>query len=487
MTSLTSDLVKTQAFVDGQWIPAADGLTFAVDDPATLQPIAHVADLNAADAERAVIAADKAWRSWRQVSTGKRAELLLEWRRLILAHADEIVQIICAEQGKPTADARYEIGHAASFIEWYAEEGKRAYGDIIPSPNPNEQLLVTRESIGVCAAITPWNLPFAMVARKVAPALAAGCTMIIKPAEQTPLSALAMAALAERAGIPAGVLQVVPSCEHLREVGQVLTTHPLVRKVTFTGSTEVGKILMRQAASTVKKVSLELGGNSPFIVFDDADLEQAVAGAMAAKFRNSGQTCLCANRIFVQAGIYDRFAEKLTAAVRTLKVGPSSPDVQIGPLIDEPTVLKVLEHIADAAGKGGTVAVGGKRIRGDARFVEPTVITHAQTSMRLFREETFGPVAPLFKFDTEADVISMANDCDYGLAAYLYSNDLSRVWRMTGALEFGAIGVNTGAISNAVAPFGGMKESGIGREGSKYGLEEYMEMKYVCMAIKPSA
>jgi len=399
----------------------------------------------------------------------------------MLANQEDLARIMTAEQGKPLAESRTEIAYAASFIEWFAEEGKRIAGDVIPAPQTTQRLIVTREPIGVCAAITPWNFPAAMITRKAGAALAAGCTMVIKPASQTPLSALALMVLAERAGIPAGVLSVITGAAG--DVGTELATHPLVRKLTFTGSTEVGRILMGQTAATIKKVSMELGGNAPFIVFDDADLDAAVEGALLSKYRNAGQTCVCSNRIYVQAGVYEAFATKFVAAVEKLTVGDGSADgVKIGPLIDSKAVAKIEEHIHDALAKGGHLLTGGKRHALGGNFFEPTIVANATADMLVAKEETFGPLAPLFRFETEAEVIAMANDTEFGLASYFYSREIGRVWRVSGALEYGMVGVNTGLISNEVAPFGGVKQSGIGREGSKLGIEDYLVVKYTCMA-----
>ena len=476
-------LLKSQAFLGGQWVSADHGATFPVTNPANGEVVGHVPSLGVAETRRAIEHADAARGAWRAKTARDRAAILRRWFDLMLQNADDLGAIMTAEQGKPLGEARGEVLYGAAFLEWFAEEGKRVYGDTIPSQSADRRILVTKEPIGVCAAITPWNFPSAMIARKAAPALAAGCPMIVKPAEQTPLSALAMAALAERAGVPAGVLQVVTAdLEHTPAVGLELTTHPLVRKVTFTGSTEVGRILMRQSASTVKKLSLELGGNAPFIVFEDADLDAAVEGAMVSKYRNAGQTCVCANRLFVHTRIYDAFAERLAVAVRRLRVGAGTEaGITTGPLIDRAALEKVEGHVADAEAKGATALVGGRRHGLGGTFYEPTVLTGVTPDMRLFREEIFGPVAPLFRFETDAEVVAMANDTEYGLAAYFFSRDVGRCFRVAEALEYGMVCINTGMLSTEVAPFGGVKQSGFGREGSKYGIDEYLSLKYVCL------
>ena len=474
------ELLRSQAYVNGKWEGADGGATFAVRNPADGAGIARVPDMGAAETRRAVEAAAAAWGPWRARTAKERAAILRRWFELLLRHQEDLALIMTSEQGKPLAEARGEIAYAASFIEWFAEEGKRVYGDTIPQPQPDRRLIVLKEPVGVCAAITPWNFPAAMVTRKVAPALAAGCTLVLKPAEQTPLSALALAELASRAGLPPGVLNVVTG--RPEAIGAELTSNPLVRKLTFTGSTEVGRLLMRQCADTVKKISLELGGNAPFIVFDDADLDAAAEGALTSKYRNAGQTCVCANRILVQDGVYDAFAAKLRERVLSLKVGRGTDaGVTQGPLIDQQALAKVEEHIADALAKGAQVAAGGRRHALGGTFFEPTILTGVTPAMKLAREETFGPVAPLFRFRTEAEAIALANDTEYGLAAYFYSRDVGRVWRVAEALEYGIVGINSGIISNEVAPFGGMKQSGIGREGSKYGIEEFLEIKYLCL------
>ncbi len=478
---IDSGLLKPFGLIDGRWVGADDGATFPVQDPATGTVIAEVPAMGAAETTRAVESCNAAWPAWRALAAKQRAALLRRWYDLILANADAIAAILVAEQGKPMAEARGEIVYGASFIEWFAEEGKRISGEIPEAPSTDRRIVVLRQPIGVCAAITPWNFPAAMITRKAAPALAAGCTMVLKPAEQTPLTALALAELALRAGIPPGVFNVVTApADRAAAVGGVMTGHPLVRKVSFTGSTEVGRILMRQSAETIKKLSLELGGNAPFIVFDDADLDAAVEGAIASKYRNAGQTCVCANRLYVQAGVYDAFAGKLAARARSLKVGRGTePGVEQGPLIDEAAVKKVEEHIADALEKGARLLLGGKRLHG--RFFEPTVLTGVTQAMKVAREETFGPVAPLFSFEREEEVIAAANATEFGLASYFYANDIRRIWRVMEALEYGIVGVNTGIVSNEVGPFGGVKQSGLGREGSVHGIDDYLEFKYVCL------
>jgi succinate-semialdehyde dehydrogenase/glutarate-semialdehyde dehydrogenase len=478
-------LLRDRAYIAGAWTAADDGAVFTVRDPASGEALAAVPDMGALETRRAIEAANEAWPSWRALTAKKRAAIMRRWFESMLEHADDLAAIMTAEQGKPLTEARGEVVYGASFVEWFAEEGKRAYGDIVPSPDGKTRIVVLKQPIGVCAAITPWNFPIAMITRKVSPALAAGCPVVVKPAEQTPLCALALAELASRAGFPPGVFNVVTaSAESAARVGAELSANPSVRKLSFTGSTEVGRLLMAQSAPTVKKVSLELGGNAPFIVFDDADIDAAVAGAMASKYRNSGQTCVCANRLFVQERVYESFAAKLADKVATLKVGAGAEEgVTQGPLIDQQALTKVEAHIADALGKGARILVGGKRHALGGTFFEPTVLADVTADMRCAREETFGPVAPLFKFTDEAEVVQLANATEYGLAGYFYSRDLSRVWRVAEALEYGMIGVNTGIISNEVAPFGGVKQSGIGREGSKYGIEDYLEIKYVCMAV----
>ncbi|MBX5440196.1 MAG: NAD-dependent succinate-semialdehyde dehydrogenase [Solirubrobacteraceae bacterium] len=473
-------LLREQLLVNGEWVDGEHGERDPVLDPATGEQIASVARGTRADARRAIEAADAAQREWARLNAKRRSQLLRAWHDLIVANADDLAAILTAEQGKPLAEARGEILYGAGFIEWYAEEAKRAYGEVTPSPFDDRRLLTIKKPVGVCAAITPWNFPMGMIARKAAPALAAGCTMVVKPAPATPLSALAMGELALRAGIPAGVLSVV--CGPAEEVGHELATSPLVRKITFTGSTGVGRLLMRQAADTVKRVSLELGGNAPFIVFDDADLDAAVAGAIASKFRNAGQTCVCANRVLVQAGIHDAFVERFAAATAALRVGHGFEEgVEQGPLIDERALAKVIDHIEDAVAQGAEVVTGGKPHERGGTFFEPTVLTGARPGMKIAVEETFGPVAPVFRFETEEEAIELANATESGLAAYFYTRDLGRMWRVGEALEFGVVGVNTGIFSYEGAPFGGVKQSGLGREGSRHGLDDYMELTYLCV------
>jgi len=475
-----ASLLRQQAYVNGVWCDADNGETTPVTNPATGAVIGTVPKMGAEETRRAIAAANAAWPAWRKKTAKERSLILRKWNDLMLANVDDLGLIMTAEQGKPLAEAKGEIAYAASFIEWFAEEGKRLYGDTIPSPSPASRIVVTKEPIGVCAAITPWNFPAAMITRKVGPALAAGCPMVLRPADLTPFSALALAVLAERAGVPAGVFSVVTGRSSV--IGAEMTSNPIVRKLTFTGSTPVGRLLMEQCAPTIKKLSLELGGNAPFIVFDDADLDAAVEGALASKYRNAGQTCVCANRLYVQDGVYDRFAEKLVAAVAKLKVGNGQDDgVTQGPMIEEKAVLKVEEHVADALAKGGRVLLGGKRHALGHSFFEPTVIADVTSDMLVAREETFGPMAPLFRFKTDDEVLALANDTEFGLAAYFYSRDIGRVWRIAEGLETGMVGVNTGLISNEVAPFGGVKQSGLGREGSKYGIEDYLVTKYICM------
>ena len=474
-------LLRTEAYIDGQWIQADAGMRFAVSNPADGAVIASVPDLGAAETRRAIAAAEAALPAWRARTAKERAAVLRRWFELIMAHQEDLAVLMTAEQGKPLAEARGEVAYGASFIEWFAEEGKRVYGDVIPGHAADKRIVVVKQAIGVVAAITPWNFPIAMITRKAGPALAAGCTIVIKPAEDTPLCALALAELAERAGVPRGVLNVVTS-NRAAEVGGELTANPAVRKLSFTGSTEVGKLLMAQCAGTVKKVALELGGNAPFIVFDDADLDAAVAGAMASKYRNAGQTCVCANRLLVQDAVHDAFAAKLAEAVAKLKVGPGlSGEVQQGPLINQDAVAKVEELLGDAVEKGAKIVCGGKRHALGGTFFEPTILTGVTPAMRVAREEIFGPVAPLFRFHTEEEAIRMANDTEFGLAAYFYARDIARVWRVAEGLEYGIVGINEGIISTEVAPFGGVKASGIGREGSKYGIDDFVEIKYLCM------
>ena len=478
-----SRLLRDQAFVNGAWLGAV--ATFPIADPATGEVLARVPDLGAAETRRAIEAANTAWPAWRGLTAKQRGTILRKWFDLVLANADDLALLMTREQGKPLAEAKGEIVYGASFIEWFAEEGKRIYGDVIPSPAADRRLVVLKQPVGVCAAITPWNFPNAMITRKVAPALAAGCTVVVKPAEQTPLSALALAELAQRAGFPPGVFNVVTGSERAAPIiGAELTSNPTVRKLSFTGSTEVGRLLMAQCAPTVKKLSLELGGNAPFIVFDDADLDAAIEGAMMSKYRNAGQTCVCANRLLVQDGIYDAFAARLAARVAALKVGAGTEaGVTQGPLIDAAGLAKVEAMVADALAKGARVLTGGKRHERGGTFYQPTVLADVDATMRCAREEIFGPVAPLFRFRDEAEAVALANATEYGLAAYFYARDLARVWRVAEALEYGMVGINTGLISNEVAPFGGVKHSGIGREGSRYGIEDYLEIKYLCLAV----
>lgn len=473
-------LLRQQGYINGAWCNADGGGTRAVTNPATGDKLGTVPDMGTDETRRAIEAAQAAWPAWRKKTARERAAVLRKWNDLMLANADDLALIMTAEQGKPLAESKGEIAYAASFIEWFGEEAKRTYGDTIPSPAPDNRIVVIKEPIGVCAAITPWNFPAAMITRKAGPALAAGCPMVLKPAEATPFSALALAVLAERAGVPAGVLNVVTGSSKV--IGAEMTGNPIVRKLSFTGSTAVGKLLMEQCAATIKKISLELGGNAPFIVFDDADLDAAVEGAIASKFRNTGQTCVCANRIYVQDGVYNQFADKLVAAVAKLKVGNGlDSGVTQGPLIDEKAVQKVEQHIADAQAKGGRVLLGGKRHALGHGFFEPTVIADVTADMKIAREETFGPMAPLFRFKTDDEVLAQANDTEFGLASYFYSRDIGRIWRVAEALESGIVGINTGLISNEVAPFGGVKQSGMGREGSHYGIDDYLIIKYLCM------
>src|SRR6202012_511236 len=473
-------LLRELCFTDGGWSAADNGATLEVKNPATAQLLGTIPNMGADETKRAIAAAATALPAWRARTAKDRAVVMRRWFDRMIANQDDLAALMTAEQGKPLAESRTEIAYSASFIEWFAEEAKRLYGDIIPGHQGDKRIMVLRQPVGVVAAITPWNFPSAMITRKAGPALAAGCTMVLKPATQTPLSALALAELAQRAGIPKGVFSVVTGSA--TAIGGEMTGNPTVRKVTFTGSTEIGKKLMVQCAATVKKLSLELGGNAPFIVFDDADLDAAVQGALASKYRNTGQTCVCANRLLVQAGVYDEFAAKLKAAVTQLRVGDGlAGATDQGPLIDAKAVAKVEEHIADALAKGAKVALGGKRHAMGGTFFEPTILTDVTPKMLVAREETFGPVAPLFKFETEAQAIAMANDTEFGLAAYLYTRDLARSWRVSEAVEYGIVGLNTGIISTEVAPFGGVKESGIGREGSKYDILDYTEIKYVCV------
>jgi succinate-semialdehyde dehydrogenase/glutarate-semialdehyde dehydrogenase len=474
-------LLRDKAYVNGEWAGADSGATFEVTNPATGAVLACLPDMLEGETRRAIEAANAAWAPWAAKTAKERAVILRNWFNLIMANQEDLAVIMTSEQGKPLAESRGEVAYGASFIEWFAEEGKRIYGDVIPSTQPGRRIVVLKQPIGVVAAITPWNFPNAMITRKCGPALAAGCPIVIKPPAETPLSALALAALAERAGLPKGVFNIVTT-KHSSRVGQEMTGNSIVRKFSFTGSTEIGKLLMRQCAATVKKVSLELGGNAPFIVFDDADLDAAVTGAMLSKFRNMGQTCVCANRLFVQDSVYDAFASKLSAAAVNLKVGDGLGDgVMQGPLINMEAVEKVERLIKDATAKGAKIAAGGKRHQLGHTFFEPTVLTEVNTQMAIAQEEIFGPVATLFRFKSEADAIRLANDTEYGLAAYFYARDIGRVWRVAEALEYGIVGINEGIISTEVAPFGGMKESGIGREGSKYGIEDFLEVKYLAM------
>jgi succinate-semialdehyde dehydrogenase / glutarate-semialdehyde dehydrogenase len=474
------DLFRQQAYIDGRWCDADRGATVRVNNPATGEILGTVPMMTANETRRAIEAAKKAFSDWRRKPAKERSILLRRWHDLIMSNVDDLGALMTAEQGKPLAEAKGEVAYAASFIEWFGEEAKRVYGDTIPSPWSDRRLVVIKQPIGVCAAITPWNFPAAMIARKAGPALASGCTMVARPATSTPYSALALAVLAERAGIPAGAFNVLTGSS--KEIGGELTSNPDVRKITFTGSTEVGRLLMKQSSSTVKKLSMELGGNAPFIVFDDADLDAAVEGAIISKYRNAGQTCVCANRLYVQAGVYDAFAEKLVAAVAKLKVGNGfEPGVEQGPLIDHAAVEKVEEHIQDAVSKGGRVLLGGKRHALGQTFFEPTVLADVTAQMKVAKEETFGPLAPLFRFQTDEEAIEMANDTEFGLASYFYSRDVGRIWRAAEGLECGMVGINTGLISNEVAPFGGVKQSGLGREGSHYGIDEFMEIKYLCL------
>jgi len=480
-------LLRESGYVDGAWLPADDGATTAVRNPANGDELGTIPRMGATETRRAIAAAARAFPAWSARTAKDRATVLERWFDLMLAHQDDLATLMTAEQGKPLAESKGEITYAASFIEWFAEEGKRLYGDVIPAHQADKRILVLRQPVGVVAAITPWNFPSAMITRKAGPALAAGCTFVCKPASQTPFSALALAELAERAGIPKGVFNVVTGTA--TAIGGEMTANPQVRKLTFTGSTAIGKKLMAQCAGTMKKVSMELGGNAPFIVFDDADLDAAVQGAVVSKYRNTGQTCVCANRLLVQAGVYDEFARRLSVAVGKLRVGDGLKGVtDQGPLIDANALAKVEEHVADALAKGAHLGLGGKRHALGGTFFEPTILTDVTGEMLIAREETFGPVAPLFKFETEAAALAMANDTEFGLAAYFYTRDLARSWRVSEALEYGIVGINTGLISTEVAPFGGVKESGTGREGSKYGILDYTELKYVCVGgVSPAA
>ncbi|MDG2376474.1 MAG: NAD-dependent succinate-semialdehyde dehydrogenase [Woeseiaceae bacterium] len=473
-------LLKTQAYINGEWVDSDDGGTFAVTNPANGDTIAEVASCGAAETRRAISVAETAMQAWRERGHKERAAILRKWFDLMMDSQEDLAQILTAEQGKPLAEARGEVAYGASYIEWFAEEAKRIYGDTIPAPSGDKRIVVIKQPVGVVACITPWNFPNAMLTRKIAPALAAGCAVVCKPANATPLSALAFVELAERAGVPAGMINIVAG--RTSEIGGEMTSNPTVRKLTFTGSTPVGKKLMAACSETVKRTSMELGGNAPFIVFDDADIDEAVKGAIICKYRNAGQTCVCANRVLVQEGVYDEFTEKLSKATAELKLGDGAEDgVSVGPLINEVAANDVLEFIDDAVAKGANVAVGGGRSDLGVCFVEPTVLTNVKDDMRVFREEIFGPIAPIFRFSTEEEAIQMANDTEFGLACYFYSRDVGRIWRVGEGLEYGIVGINEGIISNEMAPFGGVKESGQGREGSKYGLDDYLEIKYMCM------
>lgn len=477
-----SPLLREQCYIDGAWIDADSGATIDVTNPATGELLGTVPECGAAETRRAIEAAEAAWPAWRAKTAKERSVILRRWFDLMIANTDELARLLTLEQGKSLAEARGEIAYGASFIEWFAEEAKRLYGDVVPGHMGDKRIVVLKQPIGVAAAITPWNFPNAMITRKAGPALAAGCPIVIKPAAQTPYSAFALAVLAEEAGIPKGVFNVLTG--KASAIGGEMTANPRVRKLSFTGSTEIGRLLMRQSADTIKKLSLELGGNAPFLVFDDADIDAAVAGAMISKYRNSGQTCVCSNRLYVQAGVYDEFVEKLAKAAAALKVGSGlDPDAQQGPLIDDNAVAKVEEHIADALAKGAKLLTGGHRHPLGGSFFEPTVLANVTQDMLVAHEETFGPLAPVVKFETEDEAIAMANDTEFGLAAYFYSRDLSRVWRVAEALETGMVGVNSGLLSTEVAPFGGIKQSGLGREGSRYGIDEYVELKYLCLSV----
>ena len=480
VTLSDSALFRQACYVDGAWVSARSGATVEVDNPATGEIVGTVPKCGAVETREAIDAASRALSGWRGKTAKERAAALRKWYDLMLAHQEDLARLMTTEQGKVLSESRGEVVYAASFLEWFGEEAKRVYGDTIPGHQPDKRIIVIKQSVGVVACITPWNFPLAMITRKAGPAIAAGCTVVLKPASQTPFSALALAELAERAGIPKGVFNVITGTAS--EIGGELTSNPVVRKLSFTGSTETGKLLMAQCAGTVKRLSLELGGNAPFIVFDDADLDAAVEGAMASKYRNTGQTCVCANRLYVQDSVYDAFAEKLAAAVRVLKPAPGlEAEATQGPLIDDRAVEKVEQHVADALSKGARVVVGGHRHARGGRFFEPTVLADVTASMLVAREETFGPVAPLFRFRTDDEAIALANDTEFGLAAYFYGRDIVRVWRVAEALEAGIVGINTGLISTEVAPFGGVKQSGLGREGGKYGIEEFLEIKYLCL------
>jgi succinate-semialdehyde dehydrogenase/glutarate-semialdehyde dehydrogenase len=475
-----NDIFRQKCFVDGRWIQSENKKTQVVTNPADEKVLGHVPDCGALETRRAIAAASKAWPAWRAMSPKERADIMWRWAELIRENKEDLSVLMTLEQGKPLAESRAEIDYGNSFVEWFAEEGRRIYGDVIASNKAGQHLIVIKQSLGVVGAITPWNFPVAMITRKISPALAAGCTVVLKPASETPFCALALAALAEQAGFPAGVINVITGAA--ADIGGELSSNPLVRKISFTGSTKIGKLLMAQAAGTLKKLSLELGGNAPFIVFDDANLDAAVVGAIASKFRNTGQTCVCANRILVQDSVYDAFAKKLLLAVKKLKVGAGlSEGVKLGPLINEKALEKVKHHVADAVKKGAKIILGGKPHKLGGLFYEPTILTDANSSMLLAKEETFGPVAPLFRFKNEKEAITISNNTEFGLASYFYSENIHRIWRVSEALEYGIVGVNEGIISTEVAPFGGIKESGMGREGSKYGLDDYIEVKYLCM------
>ncbi len=477
-----NDLFRQQCYINGEWLDAKSGETMAVTNPANGKTLGQIPKMGADETRQAIDGANAAWPAWRDKTASERSAILRRWNDLMLEHQEDLAQIMTAEQGKPLAESRGEIAYGASFIEWFAEEGKRIYGDTIPAHHADKRIVVLKQPIGVCAAITPWNFPNAMITRKAGAALAAGCTMVIKPAKDTPFSALALCELAERAGIPAGVLNVVTGSAGA--IGGEMSTNPTVRKLSFTGSTDIGRILMAQTAETIKKVSMELGGNAPLIVFEDADLDAAVEGTLISKYRNTGQTCVCTNRILVQDSVYDAFAEKLAKAIKKLKVGDGTEEgVTLGPLINMAAVDKIEEHIADAVGKGAKIKVGGARHERGGSFFQPTLLTDVTPDMLVAKDETFGPLAPMFRFTTEEQAIEMANDTEFGLASYFFSENLGRVWRVSEALEYGMVGINTGLISTAIAPFGGVKQSGIGREGSKYGLDDYLEIKYLCMGI----
>ncbi len=485
MPNNKQEFITNKAYINGLWVDAQSNKHYEILNPASGELLAKVPSMSAVDTEQAIAAANAALPEWKKRTAKERSQILRRWFDLIMQHQDELANIMTQEQGKPLAEAKGEIAYAASFVEWFAEEAKRVDGEVLPGHQPDKRILVLKQPVGVVAAITPWNFPSAMITRKAAPALAAGCTMVLKPAPQTPLSALALAQLGEQAGIPAGVFNVVTAdADDARKVGDVLTASPIVRKLSFTGSTAVGIHLMQASAPTLKKLSLELGGNAPFIVFDDADLDAAVEGAIISKYRNAGQTCVCANRLYIQEGVYDAFTEKFVAAVQKLKVGAGiEPGIEVGPLIDQKAVEKIESHVKDALAKGGKLLLGGHRHALGTSFFEPTIISGATKDMRVAKEETFGPLAPLFSFKDEAEVIQLANDTEFGLAAYFYARDLSRVWKVAEELEYGMVGINTGVISTEVAPFGGIKSSGLGREGSRHGIDEYLEMKYLCLSV----